>query len=588
MLLLTAATGAWAQSNGTYSDLRDQIGSGGDVKLSRCYYKYIDGDGDYIEITTSGVIDCNGAIIDMEDASISLVFKVTADNVTIKNLSIINYTGTGDAIQFTGTGGSMVNVVYAVAVSPGTSANTWTLSMPSGNVLLTPQYAAVAKWAVESAGTTDEKTLLPVAAEGVIAGTTAPLIAEGTGIVAFAGTSTEDKQGTVMYAVTPATATEAPVIGSSDWKDAVPTAKDIADGGAEVKVWYYIQGADAPDGEDATLDNTFNNSDVCTQPIEVSVLTNKFTLTLDPAPVEKVTVTIDGTPDPATPDANGKIANIKMGSEVKIKANTGYKLRKVEVKKTLPDTKYLKWDEGQKKLVATEIPATATKVENANGNVYWPEGTYLVEGDVTIGGTIELTGDVELIIKDGAKLSAEEIYGAVNKCLSVYGQTNMNGELNVAGSFIAIASMSELNIHSCKVNARNSCEDSGGIESIVFVNVYGGSVYAEYTGDSNGFGISSDIMKIYGGEVKAVGKGNDNSNSYGIRNVGDFSSTVTVYGGKLWAECAGNLGINTSKVTLKKDSGYTSGKIETCSDGTSWTVYSGTGTPDAKYVRVGY
>ena len=71
VLLLTAATGAWAQSNGTYSDLRAEIVSGGDVKLSRCYYKYIDGDGDPIEITTSGVIDCNGAII--EECSNSVV-----------------------------------------------------------------------------------------------------------------------------------------------------------------------------------------------------------------------------------------------------------------------------------------------------------------------------------------------------------------------------------------------------------------------------------------------------------------------------------------------------------------------------------
>ena len=229
----------------------------------------------------------------------------------------------------------MVNVVYAVAVSPGTSANTWTLSMPSGNVLLTPQYAAVAKWAVESAGTTDEKTLLPVAAEGVIAGTTAPLIAEGTGIVAFAGTSTEDKQGTVMYAVTPATATEAPVIGSSDWKDAVPTAKDIADGGAEVKVWYYIQGADAPDGEDATLDNTFNNSDICATPLTVTVLSNQFDLTLKAANANtiesgKATVTVGGTAATVT---EGKLEGVKMGSEVKMTAKEGYKFRKVEVKK---------------------------------------------------------------------------------------------------------------------------------------------------------------------------------------------------------------------------------------------------------------
>ena len=64
------------------------------------------------------------------------------------------------------------------------------------------------------------------------------------------------------------------------------------------------------------------------------------------------------------------------------------------------------------------------------------------------------------------------------------------------------------------------------------------------------------------------------------------SSTVSVYGGKLWAECLLNIAIS-SNVTLTKEDGF-NGKIETCSDGTSWTVYTETGTPDAKYVRVGY
>ena len=334
VLLLTAATGAWAQSNGTYSDLRDQIGSGGDVKLSRCYYKYIDGDGDYIEITTSGVIDCNGAIIDMEDASISLVFKVTADNVTIKNLSIINYTGTGDAIYFSGSGGSVYNIGYDVALNRVTTANTWTLSMPASDVLLTPQYATVAKWAVESAGTTEEKTLLPAAAEGVIAGTTAPLIVEGTVATTTIGETTT-AQGTVKYAVTE-TKTTVPAL--ADFSATVPTAAKYDDA-KTVYVWYYIEGidADTEHGETRTAQNTFDNSDICTEPIEVSVLTNKFTLTLDPAPVEKVTVTIDNsTVTDAAQLQAGKIPNVKMGKTVKLAPKTGYKLRKVEVKKTIP------------------------------------------------------------------------------------------------------------------------------------------------------------------------------------------------------------------------------------------------------------
>ena len=330
VLLLTAATGARAQSNGTYSDLRAEIGSGGNVKLSRCYYKYIDGDGDPIVISASGVIDGNGAIIDMEGATISHVFNISADNVTIKNLSIINYTGTGDAIYFFGSGGSVYNIGYDVALNRVTTANTWTLSMPASDVLLTPQYAAVAKWAVESAGTTDEKTLLPAAAEGVIAGTTAPLIVEGTVATTTIGETTK-AQGTVKYAVTE-TKTSAPAL--TDFSATVPTAKDYSDA-TTVYVWYYIEGIEPENFADRTAQNTFDNSDICTQPIEVSVLTNKFTLTLDPAPVEKVTVTIDNsTVTDAAQLQAGKIPNVQMGKTVKLAPKTGYKLRKVEVKKT--------------------------------------------------------------------------------------------------------------------------------------------------------------------------------------------------------------------------------------------------------------
>jgi hypothetical protein len=330
VLLLTAATGARAQSHHSISDLRAEIADGGDKILQYDYYKY--DFGDPIVISASGVIDGNGAIIDMEGANIRHVFYISADNVTIKNLSIINYTGTDDAIYFSGSGGSVYNIGYDVALNRVTTANTWTLSMPASDVLLTPQYATVAKWAVESAGTTEEKTLLPAAAEGVIAGTTVPLIVEGTVATTTIGETTK-AQGTVKYAVTE-TKTTAPALTA--FSATVPTAADYDDA-KTVYVWYYIEGIEPENFADRTAQNTFDNSDICTEPIEVSVLTNKFTLTLDPKDkTSLITVTTKtGTGDAttATPDADGKIANIKMGSEVKLKANTGYKLRNIEVKK---------------------------------------------------------------------------------------------------------------------------------------------------------------------------------------------------------------------------------------------------------------
>lgn len=222
-------------------------------------------------------------------------------------------------------------VIRTIEVTWDAATKTGTFSMPGSDVVLTPIYAKAAAFA--TTGTEpDVKMLLPEAAEGVIAGTDASLIAEGTGIVAFAGTSTEDTQGTLMYAIG-TSATEAPALTA--FSATVPTAKDIADDGATLYVWYYIQGADAPEGVAATLDNTFDNTEPAC--LTVQVLTNKFDIQFNAANANTIeagraTVTVGGT-DKTGDITEGKLQGVKMGSEVKLKANTGYKFRKVEVKK---------------------------------------------------------------------------------------------------------------------------------------------------------------------------------------------------------------------------------------------------------------
>ena len=227
-------------------------------------------------------------------------------------------------------------ICYTAAAGPtvawNASTKTGTFSMPGSDVVLTPIYAKAAAFA--TTGTEpDVKTLLPEAAEGVIAGTDASLIAEGTGIVAFAGTSTEVTQGTLMYAIG-TSATQAPALtAAKKWSATVPTAKNIPDDGATLYVWYYIQGADAPEGEAATLDNTFDNTEPAC--LTVQVLTNKFDIQFNAANANtieagKATVTVDDQPATVT---DGKLQGVKMGSEVKLEAKPGYKFRKVEVKK---------------------------------------------------------------------------------------------------------------------------------------------------------------------------------------------------------------------------------------------------------------
>lgn len=72
----------------TYSELSREIAQGGNVKLQHAYYIY--DFGETIEINTEyGVIDGNGAVIDMAGSTIRS-FTVNAYGVTIKNLTIIN------------------------------------------------------------------------------------------------------------------------------------------------------------------------------------------------------------------------------------------------------------------------------------------------------------------------------------------------------------------------------------------------------------------------------------------------------------------------------------------------------------------
>ena len=353
-LLLTAVTGAWAQTETLLTTITSTAPNNTFTSGSKTF-------DDIATVTFSGEVynnnDARGWFRGSNDVTLTVAAASDAYTITrVKFFNDYNYTSAFDeeapfeaalkdrsaVVNGTdlGRGGVTKIEVYGTAEAPVTvewnaSTKTGTFAMPGSDVVLTPIYAKAAAFA--TTGTEPEvKTLLPEAAEGVIAGTDAPLIKEGTGIVAFAGTSTDVTQGTLMYAVTPATVTEAPALDAANkWSATVPTAKTVADGGIDVLVWYYIQGADAPEGEAATLDNTFNDTEPAC--LTVTVLTNKFDIQFSAANANTIeagraTVTVGGT-DKTGDITEGKLQGVKMGSEVKVKANTGYKFRKVEVKK---------------------------------------------------------------------------------------------------------------------------------------------------------------------------------------------------------------------------------------------------------------
>ena len=224
-------------------------------------------------------------------------------------------------------------------------ANTWTFTMPAASVLVSAAYIPVAAFApAEPSG-----TLAPTAAEGVIAGEDKAIIVAGT--VANIPETT-NPQGTVKYFVTDnkdMTAEQA--AKANGWVETLPTAAGYTGSYADdfqVYVWYYIQAATG-------------YADSKPQRIEVTVQSNLFDLALNAANANtieagKATVTVGGTAATVT---DGKLQGVKMGSEVKVKANTGYKFRKVEVKKK----------EAAKPL-ANATTEDLGKVVGADGNIY--------------------------------------------------------------------------------------------------------------------------------------------------------------------------------------------------------------------------
>ena len=348
-LLLTAVTGAWAQD--TYTITFSANGKNKtytDVVLPAEYKCEYGSPGEFDIIIQELYGQDGGHCIENASPTVTGTNAITPGLVGPNNYAMITITApfTGKAtVSGTYSGWSNKsgnsNINYSIEVYFGTPADpnaidvkwdaatkTGTFVMPAFDVEIAPIYAPVAQWAK-----VENVDQLPTAIEGIYAGQDAAIVKAGT--VAKIG-ETENPQGTVMYfATTDAEMTAEKAAKANGWLATVPTAAGY-DGAQTVYVWYYIQGQDTPDGQQATEENTFNDSEISATPLTVQVLTNKFDIQFNAAndntiEAGKATVTVGGTAATVT---DGKLQGVKMGSEVKVTAKEGYKFRSVEVKKT--------------------------------------------------------------------------------------------------------------------------------------------------------------------------------------------------------------------------------------------------------------
>ncbi len=207
---------------------------------------------------------------------------------------------------------------------------------------------------------------------------------------------------------------------------------------------------------------------------------------------------------------------------------------------------------------ATSVTGSMTELSN---------GWYVVDSDVTISSRLTIQGNVHLVLKDGAKLTAEKGISVTDgRSLTVYGQYRNTGKL--------IATSNESN------NA-----GIGAIENDQFfgyVTINGGDISAQ--GGRYAAGIGSGVtsfgsITINGGKVKAVGgTGAAGIGGAGIPNTDiNHEIKVTINGGTVMAEGGdGGAGIggglNCTKVTVSINGGTVAANGGPDNDVDGWPV----------------
>lgn len=250
--------------------------------------------------------------------------------------------------------------------------------------------------------------------------------------------------------------------------------------------------------------------------------------------------------DPET----GAVTPQKTGTvtiTAKVADTENYVYHKNEISYTLKlNCSYMKWDDANKKLVEADVedgallmPDESELETEPSGFLSYkllPEGTYIINRDMTLTERILLRGNVAIILCDGVTLSMNgPISGTDDRTsptqyhpLSIYGQSGNSGKL-VSTSMIS--SVEPLNIYGGQIDITLGNPAGGVIEKAFGMNVYGGTVNAVNTSDRGGTGIQLAIdgkLTIYGGKVFAKGSAGNYQAGYGISNILHHTATSSI------------------------------------------------------------
>ena len=321
-LLLGAATGAWAQDDIQVTQVQGQANQWQytmpdiDVELTVNYFPTAafseGGQPTAIEGIIAGTD--NNIVSTGQSQQGTVMYYATADvNAPAPDYDAAGWTSTvptANVVAFGVTENVPVNVYYYIKGQDTPEGETPTAE---NNFNDTEIFGPLSITLLENVAHFSEGGK-PTAIQGVIAGTDAALVSTG-----------QSQQGTVMYYATTDARPTTPDYDAEGWSATVPNAIMFGDKTEDTRVFvfYYIKGNVAPEGQAATAENTFTDTEIF-GPLTITMKKNLFNVAIRPltqfnADGGQATVTVDGQPTDNY--------SLKQGQTITVAAAEGYKIR---------------------------------------------------------------------------------------------------------------------------------------------------------------------------------------------------------------------------------------------------------------------
>ena len=296
---------------------------------------------------------------------------------------------------------------------------------------------------------------------------------------------------------------------------------------------------------------------------------------------------VETTEEDKTPQVNG----------TPILAYTSKGITKIEVygyaTPALDPVSYMVWNGTTLVEKTGDDACTDYTVVTADTTTFEDGKWYVVSNSVTVSSRITVTGTANLILRDGATLTASKgITVNSGNTINIYAQIGGTGELN-AGNDSNVASIGggaryqsggTVNIHGGKITATGGTNASGIGGALDGgngeVNIYGGEVIARgqnYAAGIGGYsGKSGGTVNIYGGTVNASGS-QYGTTGIGIGGIKPGSCVVHIYGGEVTATSEKAAAGIQGTVTIDGGTVTANGGVSVGIDGSSGETYSSNG-----------